>query len=97
MARYKGYSNLEIAILKNYIWCPSLILLWNYLAQEVLMHYTKKASPDLESLKIIKLIIRNIRLASGSNRIVKEHSYTTQDIDALPEGKRAGANQWSNL
>ena len=32
----KGYSNLEI-ILR-----PSLILLWNYLAQEVLMHYTKK-------------------------------------------------------
>ena len=36
----KGYSNLEIAYFKNYI--ASLILLWNYLAQEVLMHYTKK-------------------------------------------------------
>ncbi len=59
----KGYSNLEIAYFKNYIASVSHIIMELSRTGGFNALY-EKASPDLESLKIIKLIIRNIRLVS---------------------------------
>lgn len=91
----KGYSNLEIAYFKNYIASVSHIIMELSRTGGFNALY-EKASPDLESLKIIKLIIRNIRLVSLKPNCQRAFLYYTRH--RCTSGRQTcGANQWSNL
>ena len=84
----KGYSNLEIAYFKNYIASVSHIIMELSRTGGFNALY-EKASPDLESLKNYQIDNPKYPTRIAQTELSKEHSYTTQDIDALPEGKRA--------